>query len=81
MVRVISPEVNFLSYGPVVKLKDNEGKETVLTPDDLVYAASGVTFKGMKFINEVIDIAITSGSAFSQLNLAIDAFKNAISHE
>jgi hypothetical protein len=56
MVRVISPEVNFLSYGPVVKLKDNEGKETVLTPDDLVYAASGVTFKGMKFINEVIDM-------------------------
>jgi hypothetical protein len=56
MVRVISPEVNFLSYGPVVKLKDKEGKETVLTPDDLVYGAAGVTFKGIKFINEVIDL-------------------------
>jgi hypothetical protein len=56
MVRVISPEVNFLSYGPVVKLKDKEGKETVLTPDDLVYGAAGVTFKGMKFIDEVIEL-------------------------
>ena len=34
--------------------------------------------KEINHINEVIDIAITSGSPFSQLNLAIDAFKNAV---
>ena len=32
-------------------------------------------------IDEIINIAITSGPPFSQLNLAIDAFKNAVGNE
>lgn len=56
MVRVIEPQVDFLSFGPTVKLIDEEKNETVISPDDLVYGAAGVTFKGMNFINEVIEL-------------------------
>ncbi|MFA5724626.1 MAG: hypothetical protein WC979_10315 [Candidatus Pacearchaeota archaeon] len=56
MVRVIEPQVDFLSYGPTVKLIDEEKNETIISPDDLVYGAAGVTFKGMNFINDVIDL-------------------------
>lgn len=56
MTRVIEPKVNFLSYGPTIKLIDEEKNETILSPDDLVYAASGVTFKDVGFIDEVIQM-------------------------
>jgi hypothetical protein len=35
--------------------------------------------KKINHIDEIINIAIASGSAFSQLNLAIDTFKNTVS--
>jgi hypothetical protein len=58
-IRVIDPKINFLSYGPTLKIVDEKDKkETILTPDDLVYGAAGVTFKGVNFINEVIDLKI-----------------------
>ncbi|NMB66601.1 FAD-dependent thymidylate synthase [Candidatus Woesearchaeota archaeon] len=56
-IRVIDPKINFLSYGPTLKIINEENKkETTLTPDDLVYGAAGVTFKGVNFIDEVIDL-------------------------
>lgn len=56
MIRVIEPQVDFLSFGPTVKLVDEEKNETIISPDDLVYGAAGVTFKGMKFIDDVIEL-------------------------
>jgi len=54
---VIDPRVDFLSYGPTLKLIDEKNKkETLLIPDDLVYGAAGVTFKGINFINDVIKL-------------------------
>ena len=35
--------------------------------------------KEANHINEIVYVAIASGSAFSELNLAIDTFKNAVS--
>lgn len=56
-IRIIDPKVDFLSYGPILKIVDSKNKkETTLTPDDLVYAAAGVTFKGMNFIPEIIEL-------------------------
>jgi hypothetical protein len=54
--KVVDPKVDFLGYGPTLKLIDAEGKEIILSPDDLVYGAAGVTYKGMKFIDEVIEL-------------------------
>lgn len=57
LIRIIEPKVDFLSYGPILKIVEEETKkETILTPGELVYAASGVTFKGMNFIPEVIEL-------------------------
>ena len=36
--------------------------------------------KEINHIDEVINVAVASGSTFSQLNLTIDAFKNAVSN-
>jgi predicted molibdopterin-dependent oxidoreductase YjgC len=40
-----------------------------------------LTAKEINHVNEVIDITVASGSTFSQLNLTIDTFKNAVSNE
>ena len=39
-----------------------------------------LTAKEVNHINEIVDIAIASGSPFSQLNLTINTFKNAVSN-
>ncbi len=57
--KVVDPKIDFLGYGPTIKLIDAEGKETILSPDDSIYGAAGVTYKGMDFINEVIDLKKT----------------------
>ena len=36
--------------------------------------------KEINHIDEIINVAVASGSTFSQLNFAIDTFKNAVSH-
>jgi hypothetical protein len=36
--------------------------------------------KGINHIDEIINVAVAPGSTFSQLNLTIDAFKNAFSN-
>ena len=39
-----------------------------------------LTAKEINHINEIVDIAIASGSPFNQLNLTINTFKNAVSN-
>jgi hypothetical protein len=55
-IRVIDPKIDFLSYGPTCLVKNEYDESILLTPDDLVYGAAGVTFKGMNFIKEVIEL-------------------------
>jgi thymidylate synthase ThyX len=64
MVRVISPKVNVVSYGPELKLRRKrklsanpfnwfKQDEVTITPDEFVYGASGITYKGMGSIDEL----------------------------
>jgi hypothetical protein len=64
MVRIISPKVNVISYGPELKLRRKRKfsvnpfnwfrqDEVTITSDEFVYGASGITYKGMSSIDEL----------------------------
>jgi len=50
MVKVINPKVNIVSYGPELKLSE----DITITPDEFVYGASGITYKGMGSVDELM---------------------------
>jgi len=54
MTKVIEPKARIISYGPELKIESESGKEIVITPDEFVYGASGITFKGMDSMSELI---------------------------
>ncbi len=47
---VIDPKVEVVDFGPNIELPNGE----VIIPDELVYGASGITYKGMKALDELI---------------------------
>lgn len=49
MVNIIEPKVEVVDYGP--KIVDEHGK-VVMTPDQLIYAAAGITFKDTEFFDQ-----------------------------
>jgi hypothetical protein len=49
MVTVIDPKVEFAGYGPFLGLGNGER----IIPDELVYGAAGITFKGMSALDEL----------------------------
>jgi hypothetical protein len=56
MVAVINPKVDVISYGPVLKVKNEEGKEIEITPDEFVYGAASITYKNTGALKELIDM-------------------------
>ena len=50
MVNVIDPQVEVVDYGPKI-IDPNTGK-VVMTPDQLTYAAAGITFKDTDFFDQ-----------------------------
>jgi thymidylate synthase ThyX len=54
MVKVINPKVTVVSYGPELKLKNG----VTITPDEFVYGASGITYKGMGSVDELMKLKL-----------------------
>ena len=51
MVEIINPKVEVVDYGP--KITDSNGK-VIMTPDQLVYGAAGITFKDTGFFEQAL---------------------------
>lgn len=51
MVNIINPEVEVVDYGP--KIIDKKGK-VIMTPDQLIYGAAGITFKNTGFLEQAL---------------------------
>lgn len=49
MVNIIDPKVEVVDYGP--KIVDKQGN-VVMTPDQLIYSAAGITFKDTNFFEQ-----------------------------
>jgi thymidylate synthase ThyX len=53
---VINPKVDVVSYGPVLELETEDGKEVTITPDEFVYGAANITYKDTGALRELIDL-------------------------
>lgn len=52
MVNIINPKVTIIDYGPKLVLQDG----TTITPDELVYGASRITYKDTGVLSEMIEL-------------------------
>jgi len=52
MVRTVNPKVNIIDFGPNIKLENGE----VITPDEFVWGAAGITYKDIGTIPELFEL-------------------------
>jgi hypothetical protein len=52
MINVVDPKVTVVGYGPKMKLKGGQ----IITPDELVWGAAGITYKDIGTIPELIEL-------------------------
>ncbi len=50
MYEVIEPKIEVVGFGPIRELPNGE----LITPDEFVYGASGITYKGMRALDELV---------------------------
>src|SRR3989344_3226275 len=50
MYEVINPKIEVVGFGPYRELPNGQ-----ITPDEFVYGASGITYKGMRALDELME--------------------------